>query len=192
MNLDVIPKLVINLESRPDRLTQVKKELSGWNAYVMPGILHPNPMIGIAKAHLNCIQYAKDKGWDSVLIMEDDVLLGKGCAEFLNEALKFTPKDWDILLGGVYEENQVTSFNEWWDKSGEFCGLHFYIVNSKAYNKILEYDYKIHIDRWINYRGQRLNTYITKKYIAIQRDGYSNNVNANTTYNDKLNQSKLL
>jgi GR25 family glycosyltransferase involved in LPS biosynthesis len=193
MNLQDIPKLVINLESRPDRLTLVKKELQDWNAYVIPGVPDKNPMLGIARAHLNCVQHAKDKGWSEVLIMEDDVQLRPGCSQYLEQAFECLPPDWEILLGGAYEANNLKYFNAFWDSVGEFCGLHFYIVRQSAYDKILEYDNKIHIDRWINYNGKRLKAYITNKYVAIQRDGFSDNVKAQTYYNDLiLNKRKLL
>lgn len=192
MLLSQIPKLVINLESRPDRLELARKELDGMGAYIMPGFIEKDPMIGIAKAHLNCIAHAKEKDWPVVLIMEDDVMLRPKCKEYLDEALKHLPDNWELLLGGVYEENKLQQYNEYWDSIGEFCGLHFYIVNKSAYEKILEYNYNLHIDRWMNYNGKRLNAYLTKKYVATQRDGYSDNVKANTSYNELLLKKKKL
>lgn len=193
MTLNTLPKLVINLESRPDRLAQVKKDLHPYSAFVMPGIVDKDPMTGIAMAHLNCIRLAKEKRWDQVIIMEDDVCFRLGAWDYLRDALQAAPQDWEILLSGVYEENGIEQVNGFWDKIGEFCGLHFYIVHSRAYNKILTYDGRLHIDRWMNHRGTRLKAYQTRRYATYQRDGYSDNSRSHTNYNDlHLKKKKLL
>lgn len=193
MTLQDIPILVINLPSRPDRLELIGKELAGLSYIIMPGVPNTNPMVGIAEAHLNCIQKAKASGWPHVLIVEDDLDLRPGAVYYLNEALQNLPDDWDILLGGVYEANEVRPFNTHWNTIGEFCGLHFYILKQKAYEKALQYDGRLHIDRWMNYHGKRMNAFITKKYFAIQRDGYSDNSKSFTNYNDiHLKKAKLL
>lgn len=184
--------LVINLPSRTDRLIQVTKELEGIDFTIVNGVEHTNPMLGIAQAHLNCIHIAKQREWDKVLILEDDVVLRKGALEYLNRALDKTPEDWNVLLGGLYECRKFTPTNEYWDKVGEFCGLHFYIVNANYYDKILEYDGVHHIDRWMNHKGTRGNCYVTKKFIATQRDGFSDNVKKRVDYSDKINRFPLL
>lgn len=193
MNLQDIPKLVINLSSRPDRLEQAKKELTSFEFTVIPGIKHDNPMLGIGEAHLNCIRHAQAQGWPNVMIIEDDIQFRPGYQSYMNEALEVLPADWDVLLGGVYEANKLEPLNAYWDRIGEFCGLHFYIVNQSAYDTILQYDGKLHIDRWMNYAGKRLKAYVTRKYFAIQRDGYSDNSKSITNYNDLyIKKHKLL
>lgn len=178
MNFTELNKLVINLPERTERLAEFKKELIYLpcsNIQVMPGVKDKTVYKGIAQAHLNAILLAKQNDWHEVLIMEDDcVFQGKEQTyDYLLNALEDAPADWDILLGGIYFGN-VVPFNNYWNKVGEFCGLHFYIVNSKAYDKILKYDGTQHIDRFMNSKN-RLNCYVTKKFLATQRDGYSDN-----------------
>lgn len=146
---------------------------------------------GIGQAHVNCILIAKQKEWDLVLIMEDDIELRKGAEDYLNLALKAVPNDWDVLLGGIYHGKNF-HYNDYWNKVGEFCGLHFYIVNKSAYDKILLYDGKHHIDRWMNKGGTKLNCYVTSKFVATQRNGFSDNVSKKVDYSDKLKMYKLL
>lgn len=198
MNLQDIPKLVINLEKRTDRrdafIKHWKESVPEWgHVNLMPGVLDDDPMIGIASAHLQCVKFAMDRKWPNVMIMEDDVSFRPRCTAYLDEAVKVLPDCWDILLGGVYEANNLQPFNSHWDRIDEFCGLHFYILSASAYDKVLAYDKRFHIDRWMNMGGKRLNSFVTNKYVAIQRDGFSDNVKANTNYNDLLlNKKKLL
>lgn len=191
MILKDIPKLVINLPARTDRLIHIKNELKDWDFQIVNGVRAEKVIQGIGQAHVNCVLLAKQNDWDQVLIMEDDVELRKGCEEYLNLAFKCTPNDWELLLGGIYH-GKVFKYNDYWNKTGEFCGLHFYIVRKSAYDKVLEYDGKHHIDRWMNRYGTRLNTYVTSKFVAIQQEGYSDNVNKNVNYADKLSRYKLL
>lgn len=195
MKLNDIPKLVINLPHRADRLELLKKELIHINANVqiINGIEHNNPMFGIGQAHINCILIAKQMEYEHVIIMEDDCIFQAQdkTLYYINKCLLNAPNDWDILLGGVYYSKQRSEYNDYWQRIGEFCGLHFYIVNSKAYDKILEYDFKHHIDRWLN-QNNRLNCFVAKKFFATQRDGFSDNTKKVENYKQLLDKYILL
>lgn len=200
MEFQSLNKLVINLPERTDRLADFKKELIYLpcsNLRVVSGIKHTIPYKGIATAHLNCVEIAKQNGWEAVLIMEDDIKFqGKEQTyDHLLNCLSDVPKDWEILLGGVYGNygrKQIMPVNKYWTKVDEFCGLHFYIVNSNCYDKILAYDEDTHIDRWMNKGGERLKCYVTSKFIATQKDGLSDNTKAKTDYAPYLAKFKLL
>lgn len=194
--LSEITKLVINLPQRSDRLTILNKELKyiGSPDYkVIEGVKHENPIKGIGLAHLNCILYAKMNHLPYILIMEDDVRFqGKEkTLDYINQCLSNLPRKWDVLLGGYYNLHSKMRGNEHWDKIGEFSGLQFYIVNSSAYNKILTYDFKDHIDIWLN-QNNRLNVYAPKKLFAIQQVGYSDNDKSFVNYDHRLKNFDLL
>lgn len=196
--VQAINKYVINLPSRLDRLDSVQKELpylfKDATFRLVSGVVHPNPMIGIAKAHLNCIEIAKEQSLPYVLIMEDDVCFpakAKTLA-YVKNAFNHLPEDWDILLGGLYESDGFVQYNEYWNQTKEFCGLHFYIVNEKAYDIILTYDNLHHIDRWMNMGGKRLKCYVTRKMFAIQTIGFSDNAKKKTDHSDKLLKYDIL
>lgn len=150
-------------------------------------------MIGIGQAHINAILIAKQSEWDKVLIMEDDACFNgkEKTYDYVLNCLDNLPPDWDILLGGIYFSKELKNFNEYWSKVGEFCALHFYIVNYKAYNKILEYNFKQHIDRWMN-QNNRLNCYVANKFFATQRNGFSDNTKTKTDYDILLKKYNLL
>jgi glycosyl transferase family 25 len=185
------------LPSRTDRLKSFVEQIKYLDSYAQKvnGVEHDKPMLGIAQAHINSILIAKQNEWPEVLIMEDDVVFQakEKTLPYLNEALKNLPEDWDVLLGGVYETRHLTKTNEYWSRTGEFCGLHFYIVNSKAYDKVIEgYDERTHFDRWVNKGGKKLNCYVTNKFIATQSNGMSDNVKKVVDYSDRIKRFSLL
>jgi hypothetical protein len=194
MRLEDIPKLVINLPERVNRLNQFKEELK-WigspDVHIINGVLNPDkPMLGIAQAHINAITAAKQ--WDKALIMEDDVVFqGKqNTLPYLNQALLNVPQDWDVLLGGLYETRGLTKVNEHWSRTGEFCALHFYIIRN--FSVIENYDNHTHFDRWVNKGGKKFNVYVTNKFVATQREGFSDNVKKIVNYSDRVKRFELL
>ena len=179
-----VNKIVINLPERTDRLQKFDqrfRELFEGSYTVVEGVRNKIPFHGIAQAHMNAIKIAKDNNWDKVLIMEDDVLFSPSSKKYMDKIYSDLPKDWDILLGGLYWSRMMVEHNKNWYKTSEFCALHYYIVNQKAYDKLLKFDYSNHFDRWVGTQG--LNVYVPKKFFAIQEDGYSDNVNKLTDYN---------
>jgi hypothetical protein len=203
MNIQTINKLVINLSSRNDRLKSFVEQIKWLDSYAqrVNGVEHDKPMLGIAQAHINSILIAKQNEWPVVLIMEDDVVFQakEKTLPYLNEALKNVPEDWDVLLGGLYDlggpssTRQLTKVNEYWSRVGEFCGLHFYIINGKAYDKAIDgYDSATHFDRWVNKGGRKLNCYVTNKFIATQSNGMSDNVKKVVDYSDRIKRFSLL
>ena len=97
--------LYINLDSRPDRLTHVQKEMDKMEIVGerMNAVKMKNGAIGCTLSHIKCLELAKERQWPHVFICEDDIL-------FLNPDLlktnieKFSsanPKiHWDVLIIG--------------------------------------------------------------------------------------------
>ena len=67
------PKFVVNLERRPDRLESIKKEMDyiGWD-YEYFKAVDTNSHVGCTRSHLEIIKIAKERGYEKVLIIEDD------------------------------------------------------------------------------------------------------------------------
>lgn len=66
----------INLASRPDRKQHVEKQLQLVginNAQRFNAIKLANGAIGCSMSHLKCLEIAKEKKWDHVMIVEDDI-----------------------------------------------------------------------------------------------------------------------
>lgn len=191
-----IPAIVINLPERTERLERCRKELAsvGIDTFTLiPGVKDRLTHRGIGQAHINAIRYAKDNEFPAVIIIEDDVVFqGKDkTIPHINECLLNTPQEWDILLSGVYFTHGQITFNDHWNMIGEFAGLHFYIVNSSAYDKILLYDGKSHIDRWMG-KNKGLKKYVAKKYFATQLNGFSDNTGKIENYQHMIPKNRLL
>lgn len=68
-----LPKFVVNLESRPDRLDNIKFEMDylGWNFELFPAI-NRNSYMGCTLSHLEILKISKERGYKRVMIVEDD------------------------------------------------------------------------------------------------------------------------
>jgi GR25 family glycosyltransferase involved in LPS biosynthesis len=73
MNITSIPKFVINLERRPDRLEHIQKEMDymEWS-YELFKAVDLNNHGGCTLSHTEIIKIAKERGYDSVMVIEDD------------------------------------------------------------------------------------------------------------------------
>ena len=196
MDIQSIQKFVINLPERGDRLEQLEEELTCLfyepSYILMNGVKRPLVHEGIAEAHIQCVRMAKALNLPYCMIIEDDLLFQakEKTIEYVTNAFRHVPEDWDILLSGIYDGHPV-KVNEYWSKVKKFCGLHLYVVNAKFYDKFLSYEGGWHIDQWLNHKGDN-NVYVTNKFFAIQRNGYSDNVKKNVNYNDLLKNYKIL
>ena len=73
MKFNEIPKFVVNLERRPDRLVSIKNEMNyiGWD-YEYFKAVDTNTHVGCSLSHIEILKLAKERNYDKVLIVEDD------------------------------------------------------------------------------------------------------------------------
>lgn len=73
MKFNEIPKFVVNLERRPDRLELIKEEMKylDWEFEIFNAI-DKNSHVGCSLSHIEIIKLAKERNYESVLIIEDD------------------------------------------------------------------------------------------------------------------------
>jgi glycosyl transferase, family 25 len=68
----------INLDHRTDRKMHMENQLEqirmAGNITRFNAIKNANGRIGCSLSHLKCIQLAKEANWESVMILEDDIL----------------------------------------------------------------------------------------------------------------------
>jgi hypothetical protein len=86
MKLSEIPKFVVNLKRRPDRLERFKKQMEylGWDYEVFEAV-DTNSYIGITDSQLSIIKIAKERGYKKVMIMEDDCEIMPYAHDFINK-----------------------------------------------------------------------------------------------------------
>lgn len=72
----MIHTLYINLEHRTDRRVHAEKQLAQF-PFLQPerfnAIKMENGALGCSTSHLKCLETARSRGWDQVLIVEDDI-----------------------------------------------------------------------------------------------------------------------
>lgn len=196
MNLENIPKYVINLPHRTDRLESVNKELSkvfnNFEYTLIPGVYDEVPRKGCAQAHINLIKDAKEKNYSNILVMEDDLVFRDNCKDYMIECFNNCPKDYDILLSGIYSCGQKTKYNEYWNKIDFFSSTHFMVINEKLYDTIISFDKSTHIDQFLASKELNLDVYVTNKFFALQAIGFSDNAKRNVNYTSYINESELL
>jgi len=75
MKISEIPKFVINLERRPDRLESITKEMKymNWDFERFPAI-DTNSYMGVTRSTLEIIKIAKEKKYPKIMIIEDDCI----------------------------------------------------------------------------------------------------------------------
>jgi GR25 family glycosyltransferase involved in LPS biosynthesis len=86
MKFNEIPKFVVNLERRPDRLEKVKKELEyiGWDYEIFKAI-DTNSYMGITRSILEIIKIAKERNYPRVMVIEDDIGFMPYAKDLLNK-----------------------------------------------------------------------------------------------------------
>ena len=86
MKFNEIPKFVVNLERRPDRLIEVKKEMEyiGWDYEIFKAV-DTGTHEGITMSTLQIIDIAKERGYPRVMIIEDDIRFMPYAKDFLEK-----------------------------------------------------------------------------------------------------------
>ena len=189
----------INLDKRPDRWLKTEELLkscniecerfSGFDGKTL-NLRRPYcSELGGAISHLNVIKHAMDSNLKNVLIFEDDVIFDTDIDSKFKEYVKFLPEDWDILyFGGNHSDGKPIQVNEHIYKLTRTYALQLYAVNSKAYDKIINFLQKninevllhnkvftpsVAADYFMAELQKDLNCYIFNPHLAFQREDFS-------------------
>jgi GR25 family glycosyltransferase involved in LPS biosynthesis len=204
---------VINLSSRPEKWTAIQQELDnlGVKNYSrfdairpdleqVPPFLYENMTLGAGAqdlnnylrgsvgcklSHLKIIELALEKGYEKILILEDDVGFKRGALRKLRSAIKDLPQDWEMLYLGGNLLLPTTKISRSLSKIQSIYTTHAYGLNLKIAEKILkeapesgkEIDvfYAEHIQ-------PHTNCFITRKPIALQQKGWSDIIGGIVNY----------
>jgi glycosyl transferase family 25 len=149
---------VINLPYRVDRRRTMEKELENAGMPFTPGKVElfaairpdsatPFEKIGYKGAflsHLSVLKLAREQKLSNVLILEDDLVLSKNFQQYedvLVEQLHQT--NWDLVHFGYFSEKVIDpnedTFATLQPLSTEIIGAHFYGVNSKVFERLINF-----------------------------------------------------
>jgi GR25 family glycosyltransferase involved in LPS biosynthesis len=104
--------LYINLAIRKDRRVEIENELSKFSVH--PGKLFRieadydelNGVKGCVSSHIRALNFAIEKGWNNVLILEDDCCFVKGPTEidsYIQEFMRHFKNEWDVFFLGTHK-----------------------------------------------------------------------------------------
>lgn len=173
------PTLLINLDSRPDRLAHIQADFQTWGSPVerISAVKRTPGWKGCSLSHLKCIRLAKERRYPWVLIIEDDCMLQPEAYRRFQALLPFlwqTRDRWDFFNGGVSLLKTYTVVDpkhQLFEVKG--YATQFYLVHSGVYDRILDnhpVEPAIPIDV---YYEQRFRIWTQVPYLAIQRPGPS-------------------
>lgn len=143
MQWDAIDQIiVINLDKRTDRLSQIQQELEKLNAPTekitrLAASEETNGQLGRRHSHLQALQIAQQKGWKNYLLLEDDcvILKQEKHTRVLSTLLgTLTKLPWEvIILGGQIKQGSVLKSLEGMVHARDCQKVCAYLVNSQYY-----------------------------------------------------------
>lgn len=143
MQWDAIDQIiVINLDKRTDRLSQIQQELEKLNAPTekitrLAASEETNGQLGRRYSHLQALQIAQQKGWKNYLLLEDDcvILKQEKHTRVLSTLLgTLTKLPWEvIILGGQIKQGSVLKSLEGMVHARDCHKVCAYLVNSQYY-----------------------------------------------------------
>jgi GR25 family glycosyltransferase involved in LPS biosynthesis len=132
--------------------------------------------VGILETHINIITEAVEKGWSSIMILEDDVYFTPEIAK-LEEYLNDVPDDWDMIhLGGNHTYGNIPEM-----VTDKIMRLHntfateAIIIRNTIFQKILDItkDREHQIDKYYSMLQKTDNFYGCYPNISLQKIDYS-------------------
>ena len=166
--MDRIPKIfVINLPHRVDRLESIKRELERMGLIdkmeIVEGVVIDVGALGtagVAEARARCLDIARERGYEMIMILEDDCkfLFDKDriyseIETFLNTA----PADWNGVWFGSFFRCTTDIHNHNWIKTSGITQDTATIIHSRFYTKLTDI-YRMCRDKYIETQEECYNT----------------------------------
>jgi GR25 family glycosyltransferase involved in LPS biosynthesis len=127
----------INLDRRLDRKEQIEKEFAdkGLDVERFKALEHPNGSIGCTASHLAVLKLSRQRGYESVMIFEDDFefLVSK---EEWDRLIKCLPESYDVVMLS-YNTFKLESHDDTFERVLETQTASGYIVHSRFYNTLI-------------------------------------------------------
>jgi glycosyl transferase family 25 len=128
----------INLDRRTDRRAMVEKEFAdkGLNVERFKAIEHAYPGIGCTLSHVAVLKLARERGYESVMIFEDDFTFLVSKEEW-DELYAELPDPYDVVMICKGIARAGIHFNETFDRVQEVQQAAGYIVHSRFYDRLI-------------------------------------------------------
>jgi len=189
----------INVDTRLDRKIHIENELNKYNLLyntkrfeaIKPINKTPeNCARAGGSSHRSIVQLAKDKNLKNILIFEDDIYLKNNGLDIIESSLDSLSKitDWDLFYfsANIFDNPLKLISKNLLRIDGCYC-IHAYGINSRAYDKILNYSPENDppLDAYITINS--FNKYSSYPLACSQIDGVSDNVGGYISYDNIFN-----
>jgi len=185
----------INLDRRPEKWRTVQHEFytHGLQVERMPGVDGNDFRIqypcspgnnGCTLSHLQCIERAKFLGFETIMILEDDVILHPDFNNLLYGAMDELPENWQLVyLGGTHREVPVKVSEHIYRVTKTLC-VHAYIIRNTLFDFALDAFKSLHqpCDCYYADKQHEGNMYVINPPLAWQSGGFSDIVGRNMWY----------
>ena len=183
----------INLDKREDRKIEIENELSRFNleGERYSAIYTPESgIVGCGYSHLNVLKLARDRGYNNVLILEDDFQFIVSKEEFEEEMTRFfeSGKHYDVLMLSYIVQESAETELPFLGKVLNGQTASGYLINKHYINVLIElYEWSIPMLEQTNHHWLYANDHVWKrlqpphhwfyfkKRIGKQRESYSDN-----------------
>lgn len=180
---------ILSLKRRTDRRQSVAAHLDEWGClyrfWDAPDDRSIMPFVNISRGHKSIVSHAKRRGYNSVLIGEDDLRFS--CKNSLPYFLLNIPDSYDLYFGVLYtatiQDGRVTN---------GFSGLQFYSISSKFYDTFLSAPENRHLDQWLGSQCYKYEFFCSDPFVAFGESGYSNNFHKQWVFKEENLPRKLL
>lgn len=130
----------INLDRRTDRRAEIEKEFAdkGLTVERFPAIEYSPGYIGASLSHIAVLKLARERGYESVMVFEDDFMFTISKEQW-HSLIEKLPASYDVVMLS-YKMISSSPQNETFDRVIEAQAASGYIVHSQFYDTL--------IDRW--------------------------------------------
>ena len=109
--------------------------------------------IGCTKSHIECLTVAKKNNWKNVMILEDDIKLGKNAKQSMETLHLLLKEPYDvILLGSAYTKMNRETYRLYQGQStsGYIVSNHYYDILLNNFKERLQFLLKTDTDSTIS------------------------------------------
>jgi GR25 family glycosyltransferase involved in LPS biosynthesis len=170
---------VINLDRRPDRLESITRRLDSLGIeferlQAVDGVDNYHPAISAcAKSHYNSIKLSVSRGYNRVLILEDDAYFVDDFLSKFDRLSNDIPDDWDMIYFGalsIRKEYEIDGISK-----VSYCTCcHAIGINSSVFQDLLDVnDLTRDVDVSYSYIMKTRNVYALDPALIIQESGQS-------------------
>jgi GR25 family glycosyltransferase involved in LPS biosynthesis len=162
----------INLEARTDRREHVEQQLNQLGLHTFErfnAIKTVNGAVGCSLSHIKCLELAKERGYEYVLIVEDDILF-LNPALFKNQMNKFllNKHNWDVV---IISGNNVPPYERIDDTCIVVSSCQTttgYLVSAHYFDTLLA-NFKEGLKKLLSETGNRFEYALDKYWFKLQR-----------------------